>query len=150
MDMGEEMKMELKAGENTHENILFVCFGGMSNTGFTAALAATEAVKEAGLRKVTVGCLAGLPTEVGPVFAKTRAARRVITVDGCPFECSRKVVEKAGFKVSKSIVLSRDIGMIKKPLHEDIGKGTVRPLVDYLSNDEIRRAKELILKALNE
>jgi len=30
--MGEEMKMELKAGVNTHENVLFVCFGGMSNT----------------------------------------------------------------------------------------------------------------------
>jgi len=148
--MGEEMKMELKAGENTHENILFVCFGGMSNTGFTAALAATEAVKEAGLKKVTVGCLGGLPTGVGPVFAKTKAANRVVTVDGCPFECAKKVVEKAGLKVSKSIVLSRDIGMVKKPLHEDIASGTVKPLIEYLSDDEIKRAKELILRALNE
>jgi len=133
----------------THENILFSCFGGLSNTGLTSALACLEVVKELGLEKVAIGCLGGLPTEVGPVFGKTEAAQRVITVDGCPFECSRKVVEGAGFQVTKSIMLARDIGMRKKPLHEDIGQG-LKGVMEYVSEDDIQRAKDLIIQALQE
>jgi len=33
-------------------------------------------------------------------------------------ECSRKIVGQAGYKVDKSIVLARDIGMKKKSLYE--------------------------------
>jgi len=111
-----------EAGMNTHENIIYSCFGGMSNTGVTAALASLEAVRALGLKKVAIGCLGGLPTQVGPVYAKTTAAGRVVTVDGCPFECSRKVVEQAGFQIWKSLVLTRDVGMTKKPLNEDVGR----------------------------
>lgn len=145
--MVEEKQMEWKAGENTHENIIYACFGGLSNTGITATLASMEAVKELGLKKVGIGCLAGLPTEVGPVLGKTKAAKKVITVDGCPFECSKKVVERAGFKVARSIVLTRDIGMAKKPLHEDIGKG-LKPVMEYISEDDVRKAKQLIIAEL--
>jgi uncharacterized metal-binding protein len=136
-------------GMKTHENIIFSCFGGMSNTGITSALASMEAVKELGLEKVAIGCLGGLPLKLAGVLGKTEAARKVITVDGCPFECSRKIVDQAGFKVSKSIVLVRDIGMKKKALHEDIG-GDVKTLMDYISDDDVQKAKELIVKAIME
>jgi uncharacterized metal-binding protein len=136
-------------GMKTHENIIFSCFGGMSNTGITSALASMEAVKELGLEKVAIGCLGGLPLKIEPVEGKTKAAKKVITVDGCPFECSRKIVEQAGFKVSKSIVLVRDIGMKKKALHEDIG-GDIKTLMDYISDDDVQKAKELIMKAIME
>ena len=109
-------------GMKTHKNIIFSCFGGLSNTVITSALASLEAVKELGLDKVAIGCLGGLPLNVAPVLGKTDAAKKVVTVDGCPFECSRKIVEEAGFGVTKSIVLVRDIGMKKKALHEDIGQ----------------------------
>ncbi len=142
-----QQQPRLEAGKNTHENIIYACFGGFSNTGVTAALASIEAVKELGLKKAAIGCLAGLPTEVPPVFAKTKAARRVVSVDGCPFECSRKTLEKAGFAVTKSIVLVRDIGMKKKALHEEVEKGS-KPLMDYISEDDVRRAKELIIGAV--
>jgi uncharacterized metal-binding protein len=146
----EEKEMDWKAGENTHENVIYVCFGGLSNTGITAALAAMEAVKELGLKKVAIGCLGGLPTKVLPVYGKTKAAKKVITVDGCPFQCAKKVVEAAGFKVAKSIVLARDISMKKKALHEDIGTGDLKSLMEYISEEDIRKAKELIIKALVE
>jgi uncharacterized metal-binding protein len=146
----EEKEMDWKAGENTHENVIYVCFGGLSNTGITAALAAMEAVKELGLKKVAIGCLGGLPTKVLPVYGKTKAAKKVITVDGCPFQCAKKVVEAAGFKVAKSIVLARDISMKKKTLHEDIGTGDLKSLMEYISEEDIRKAKELIIKALVE
>ena len=136
-------------GMKTHENIIFSCFGGMSNTGITSALACLEAVKELGLEKVAIGCLAGLPLQVKPVVGKTRAAKKVITVDGCPFECSRKTAEQAGFKLTKSIVLTRDIGMKKKALHEDIGQD-LRGAMEYISAEEVERAKELIVQTILE
>jgi uncharacterized metal-binding protein len=69
--------------------------------------------------------------------------------NGCPFECSRKMTEQAGFKVTKSILLARDIGMKKKALHEDIGQN-MKPLMDYVSQDDVKKAKELIVKAILE
>jgi len=136
-------------GMKTHENIIFSCFGGLSNTGITSALASLEAVKELGLEKVAIGCLGALPLKVAPVMGKTKAAKKVVTVDGCPFECSRKMVEEAGFKATKSIVLVRDIGMKKKALHEDIGEN-IKGVMEYVSQDDVRRAKELIIKALQQ
>ena len=135
-----------KDGMPTHENIIFSCFGGLSNTGITSALACMEVVKELGLEKVGIGCLPSVPLKAAPVLRKTYAAKKVITVDGCPFECSRKTVEVAGFAITKSIVLARDIGMKKKALHEDIGKG--RGVMAYISEQEVKSAKELIRKAI--
>ena len=45
---------EWQEGMPTHENIIFSCFGGLSNTGITSALACLEVVKELGLEKVAV------------------------------------------------------------------------------------------------
>lgn len=81
------------------------------------------------------------------MIGKTRAAKKVITVDGCPFECARKTVEQAGFKVTKSIVLTRDIGMKKKALHDDIGQD-LKGVTEYISTDEMERAKDLIVKII--
>ena len=145
--MAEEKHWE--EGMKTHENVIFSCYGGMSNTGITSALACLEAVKELGLEKVVIGCLAGLPLGVKPVLGKTTAAKKVITVDGCPFECSRKTAEQAGFEVTKSIVLTRDIGIKKKGLSEDIGRD-IKGVMDYISDDDVKRAKELIVKTILE
>ena len=131
----------------SHENIIYACFGGLSNTGITAALASLEVVKELGLKKVSIGCLAGISTKVPPVIGKTKVAKKVITVDGCPMECSKKVVEEAGFNVAKSIVLVRDIGMKKKALHEDIGKD-LKSVMEYVSEEDVQKAKELIMKLI--
>ncbi len=136
-------------GMKTHENVIFSCFGGLSNTGITSALACMEVVKELGLEKVAIGCLGAIPLNVAPVIGKTKAAKKVITVDGCPFECARKTVEQSGFTPTKSIVLVRDIGMKKKALHEDIGEN-MKPLMDYVSQEDVKKAKELIVKAILE
>jgi uncharacterized metal-binding protein len=141
-------EQQFQAGINTHENVIFSCYGGASNTGITSGLACLEAVKELGLEKTAIMCLAGLPTNVKPVLGKTRAAKKIVTVDGCPFECSRKIVEQAGFKPI-SIVLTRDIGMKKKGFSEDIGKG-IKGMMEYISEAEVKQAKELIVKTILE
>jgi len=135
-------------GMKTHENIIFSCYGGMSNTGITSALACLEAVRELGLEKVAIGCLAGLPLGVKPVVGKTKAAKKVITVDGCPYECAKKIVKQAGFRPT-SIMLTRDIGMKKKGLSEDIGKH-IKGVMAYVSGDEVKRAKKLIIETVLE
>ncbi|MEM3698170.1 MAG: putative zinc-binding protein [Candidatus Bathyarchaeia archaeon] len=132
----------------THETVLFSCFGGLSNTGITSALSCLEAVKELGLEKVAIGCLPSVPLGVKPVLGKLKAAKKIITVDGCPFECARKTIEAAGFKIAKSIVLVRDIGMKKVALHTDIGKRL--GVEKYISQGDISKAKELIIKAILE
>ena len=137
-----------KEGIPTHENVIFTCFGGFSNTGIVAALASMEAVKELGLDKVCIGCLAALPTKVASVYAKTKAAKKIITVDGCPQECSRKVVQNAGLEISKSFVLSQDIEMEKKPLSADIG-GDLKPVMEYISEENVEKTRRLILEAIN-
>jgi uncharacterized metal-binding protein len=145
--MAEEQQFQ--AGVNTHENVIFSCFGGASNTGITSGLACLEAVKELGLEKAAIMCLAGLPVNVKPVLGKTKAAKKIITVDGCPSECSRKIVEQAGFKPTKSIVLTRDIAIKKKGFAEDIGKG-IKGIMEYVSDDEVKKAKELIVRSVLE
>jgi uncharacterized metal-binding protein len=142
--MGEE-----KSQMRTHENVIFSCYGGFSNTGITSALACLEVVKELGLEKVCVGCLSALPLGIEGVIKKTKAAKKVITVDGCGAQCAKKILENAGFKVTKSIVLERDIGMKKKALNEDIG-GELKGVMEYISEEDVKRAKELIIKTLLE
>jgi hypothetical protein len=59
------------------ENIIFSCFGGLSNTGITSALASLEAVEELGLEKVAIGCLGALPLRVVPVMGRPKQLRKL-------------------------------------------------------------------------
>jgi len=133
----------------SHENVIFSCYGGFSNTGITSALACLEVVKELGLKKVCVGCLSALPLGIEGVIKKIKLAKKAIVVDGCDAQCAKKILENAGFKPTKSIVLARDIGMKKKALNEDIGSN-LKGVMEYISEEDIKRAKELIIKSLLE
>ncbi|NMB54713.1 MAG: hypothetical protein GYA15_08415 [Leptolinea sp.] len=104
--------------ENVPETALFVCFGAMSNVGMMTGLAAIEAVKKVEPGKAGIFCLGGLPTQAPTVIAKTQAVKRIVTVDGCPLNCSRKIVEQAGFTPTKTINLVTDCGIQKKPASE--------------------------------
>jgi len=75
--------------------------------------AGLEAVKQLEPGKAGIFCLGGLPTQSQSVLDKTNAARRIITVDGCPLNCSRKIVEQAGYTPYKTINLVEDCGLKK-------------------------------------
>jgi len=126
-----------------HRSIIYACFGCLSNTGATAGLGSIEAVKELGLDRVAGGCLPALPLGVHPAVEKAKTAKKIITVDGCPFECSKKTVEAAGFKPTKSFMLVRDIGMKKTPLD----KGD---MMDYISSEDVEETKRMLVKAVLE
>jgi len=46
-------------------------------------------------------------------------------------------------------MLTRDIGMKKKGLSEDIGK-EIKGVMEYISDDDVKRAKELIVRTVLE
>jgi len=139
---------QLEAGKNTHENILFACSGGLSNAGVVTWQASLEVVKDLGLRKVGIGCLAGLPTESPKILAMIQAAKKVIIVDGCPNACARKMVEAAGLKGAADIVLTRDLPMKKKVFREDVG-GELKGVMEYIAESDVNKAKELIVSAIS-
>lgn len=116
---------------NVPKNALFVCFGGMSNVGTLTGLASLEAVRQAEPGEAGIFCLGGLPTEAKSVMDKTRAAERIITVDGCPLNCSRKIVEEAGFVPSRTINLVEDCG-IKKSAPTDYTDADVQVAVEAI------------------
>ena len=63
-------------GMKTHENIIFSCFGGLSNTGITSALASLEAVKELGLDKGGYRLPRSIATQCSPCFRKDRGSEK--------------------------------------------------------------------------
>jgi len=139
-----------RIGKNTHENVVFPCSGGFSNVALISSLASLEAVKELGIEKVAIGCLAGLPNNNVPmVSVLARAARKVLTVDGCPNQCARKIVEAAGLKIARSIVVSEDAHVAKHTFRTDVG-GNAKPVMEYLRDEDVRRTKQLIVDAIHD
>lgn len=103
------------AAQQVPRNALFVCFGCLSNVGTLTGLAGLEVVWEVGPQNAAIFCLGGLATDVPTVLDKTRAAERIVTVDGCPMNCARKIVEGAGFMPDRIINLVQDCGLQKGP-----------------------------------
>ena len=80
------------------------------------------------------------------VDAKLHAAKKIIAVDGCGNLCAKKMLEKFGFKVASSVILDRDIGMKKVPFSSVLDSN----IMDYIKNEEIQKAKDLIISKINE
>ncbi len=57
-------------------------------------------------------CLAGIGGRVEGILANTRAAAKILVVDGCPEECARKTLELARFKNFAHLKLA-DMGFEK-------------------------------------
>lgn len=114
------------------ENALLVCFGGMSNVGTLTGLASLRLARDG---VGTIFCLASLAVGNEPVQERLKQAKQVVTVDGCPMACAKRIAERAGFAPQRALVLSQDLGIQKGP-------------PDSLSEADVERAAELIRSAL--
>ncbi|WP_347246588.1 putative zinc-binding protein [Thermogutta sp.] len=75
-------------------NIVVLACSGASNLGHLADLAA----RELGRRGVArMGCLAGIGAGAAGSTGAVHKARRVLVIDGCPTQCGRHTLERAGF-----------------------------------------------------
>ncbi|NWF77953.1 MAG: putative zinc-binding protein [Chloroflexi bacterium] len=90
------------------EVLLFPCSGG-SNCGQIANQVAVQ-LTEGNVGKMY--CLAGIGAHESVMLDTTRAARRVVAIDGCTVACARKTIEHAGLTVTDWICVT-DEGISK-------------------------------------
>ena len=75
--------------------LIFPCSGG-SDVGELSDRA-TRKMAKCGQAKMF--CLAGIGAHIPGMIESTKAANKLIAIDGCPVSCSKKTLEHAGFKV---------------------------------------------------
>ena len=88
--------------------LIFAC-SGAADVGQISDLAARKLSAE-GAGKMF--CLAGIGGRVSSIMATTKAAARILVIDGCPLDCARSSLVKAGFTQFDHLRLS-DVGMEK-------------------------------------
>jgi len=112
------------------EILIFPCSGG-SNVGQIANDAAKKLTTQ-GVGKMY--CLAGIGGHVSGLIESTKAAKRIIAIDGCPVHCANKTLEHAGFKPDVHVVVT-DLGIQKR--------------LDFkIENDEIKKVTDEVSKKL--
>lgn len=104
--------------------LIFAC-SGAADVGAVADQAARNLTRE-GIGKMY--CLAGVGGGVESILETTRSASALLAIDGCPVDCVKKLLEKAGFPDSKHFRVT-DLGLQKgsTPANaENIGKAAAR------------------------
>ena len=91
------------------EILIFPCSGG-SNVGQISNEAAKD-LTALGIGKMY--CLAGIGGKDSGIVESTKAAKRIIAIDGCPVHRARKTLEQAGFTADVPVVVT-DLGIEKK------------------------------------
>ena len=103
------MKTQPQCSCSVAPKLVFPC-SGASDVGGLADRAARQ-MTVAGTGKMY--CLAGIGGRVEGILANTRAAAKVLVIDGCKEECARKTMELAGFSGFAHLQLERDLGFEK-------------------------------------
>jgi uncharacterized metal-binding protein len=73
--------------------LIFPCSGAADVGGLADRAARQMTLDQTG----KMYCLAGIGGRVSTIMETTRAAAKVLAIDGCPQECARKTLEQAGF-----------------------------------------------------
>ncbi len=98
---------------NPHEcagadKLIFAC-SGAADAGEISDRAARKLTRD-GLGKIF--CLAGIGGRVPGILDKTRAASRIVAIDGCSLDGTKKTLELAGFTKFEHVRVT-DLGLEK-------------------------------------
>jgi len=94
------------------------CNGGLKLVFSCSGAADTAEIADRAARKVNrtgegkMYCLAGVGGDVETIMNNTRAADRLIAIDGCDSDCAAKLLRKAGFEDFNHIRIT-DLGFEK-------------------------------------
>ena len=88
--------------------LIFAC-SGAADVGAVADQAARKLTRE-GVGKMF--CLAGVGGRVAGILETTKAAGKILAIDGCALDCTKKCLEEAGLAAFVHLRLS-DMGMEK-------------------------------------
>ena len=92
----------------TAPKLIFSC-SGAADVGHISDLAARKLTRD-GAGKMF--CLAGIGGRVSGILQTTKAASRILAIDGCPLDCARKSLEEADMHEFEHLRLT-DLGMEK-------------------------------------
>lgn len=90
------------------EILIFSCSGG-SNVGQIANEAAKSLTT---LGKGKMYCLGGIGRHISGLIESTKAAKKIIAIDGCPVQYANKTLEHAEFNVDAHVVVT-ELGIEK-------------------------------------
>jgi uncharacterized metal-binding protein len=88
--------------------LIFAC-SGAADVGAVADQAARQMTREG---KGKMFCLVGVGGRVSGILASTKAAAKILAIDGCPLNCAKKCLEEAGIASFQHLQLA-DLGMEK-------------------------------------
>jgi uncharacterized metal-binding protein len=88
--------------------LIFAC-SGAADVGAVADQATRKLTKE-GVGKMF--CLAGIGGGIDGIIKTTQAAGKILAIDGCPINCVKATLEKAGFSKFEHLQLA-DLGLEK-------------------------------------
>ena len=88
--------------------LIFSC-SGAADVGEISDRIARKLTKE-GVGKMF--CLAGVGGRVEPIMATTKAATKILAIDGCSMDCVKRCLQQAGFDSFQHLCIT-DIGMEK-------------------------------------
>ena len=111
------------------DKLVFAC-SGAADVGEISDRAARQLTRD-GMGKMF--CLAGIGGRVPGILEKTRAAARILAIDGCSLDCARKTLEQAGFTEFRHARVT-DLGMEKgqapaTDANVDIAAEAISPLL---------------------
>ena len=88
--------------------MIFAC-SGAADVGEISDRAARKLTRDS-LGKMF--CLAGVGGQVEGIVQKSKAASRILAIDGCSLDCTKKTLEEAGFARFEHVRVT-DLGMEK-------------------------------------
>ncbi len=96
--------------------LIFAC-SGAADTGAIADQAARKMTRD-GTGKMY--CMAGIGGGISGILKTTESAKDILAIDGCPVNCVKNCLEKAGFMEFKHIQVT-DLGFEKgkSPMNDE-------------------------------
>lgn len=113
---------------------VFYC-AGASNVGQSTMLSSVQAANEVGYDKAALLCLASISAGLANITNGAKEAKGIVAVDGCPMNCAKKTLEKAGFNLDEHLVVTKDLAVLKN--------------FDLNSSPDLEKIKDAVVEKIN-
>ena len=125
-----DMKMDKKQGQCLCEStdiLIFSCSGGLNVGQMTNEVAKGLTARGLG----NMYCLASIGGHVNGIIESTKAAKKVVAIDGCSVECAKKTLEHMGF-FSDMHVICTELG-VKKNYSLSVSSHDVKKVMNQIT-----------------
>lgn len=117
--------MSEKCSCETSRVLVFPCSGG-ADVGALSDAVARKMSKEG---KAKMFCLAGIGAHVDGMIESAKSADRIISIDGCPVMCAKKLLEHAGFSPDAVVLKQLGFEKGKTDINDDVVAGVASSIL---------------------